>query len=189
MVYPIVLYGNAILRTVAQPITNAYPNLAPIIANMWDTMYATKGVGLAAPQIDHSIRLFVIDSDQMFRDDPALANEYPDAPGVKQIFINPKIIDAAGDLWGYEEGCLSFPYLKTIIQRQQHLTIQYQDENFVQHTASFSGITARIIFHEYDHLEGKLFIDKASPLKKKLFASRLSEIQKGKVQAFYKTTM
>jgi len=154
---------------------------------MWDTMYGSSGVGLAAPQINKDIRLFVIDTEQMFsnmEDDEK--GRYPDAPGAKQVFINAHIEELDGEEWPYNEGCLSIPKIREDITRHETVTLSYSDENFEEHTKTFRGLTARVILHEYDHLEGKLFIDYVSPLKKKLMKGKLDDISKGKVNVDYK---
>ena len=189
MILPIVAYGNPVLRQVAQDITSEYPALDKLIEDMWETMYSSSGVGLAAPQINKSIRLFVMDSAQIFNnmeDDERKESTYPDAPGIKQIFINPYIVEAGGNDWAYNEGCLSIPKIREDVNRPEQVTLKYQDRDFTEHTATFRGITARVIFHEYDHLEGKLFIDKLSLLKRKLLKRRLDDITKGNVSVDYK---
>src|SRR6478735_3676573 len=171
MILPIVAYGSPILRSVAKEIDPHYPQLDKLIEDMWETMYGSNGVGLAAPQINRDIRLFVIDSAQIFEnmDDQDRAEEtYPDDPGTKQVFINAQIIEEQGDDWAYNEGCLSIPKIREDIYRAEEVTIEFLDEHFVKHTKTYNGITARIILHEYDHIEGKLFIDHISPLKRKL---------------------
>lgn len=188
MILPIVAYGHPVLRKVAIDITPDYPNLDKLIADMWETMYASNGVGLAAPQINRDIRLFVIDTEQMFKnmeeeDEP---NSYPDAPGMKAVFINAQIVELDGKEWPYNEGCLSLPKIREDVYRQESVTLNYHDENFKSHTRTFTGITARVILHEYDHIEGKLFIDYISPLKRKLMKGRLTDISKGKISVDYK---
>ena len=154
---------------------------------MWETMYASNGVGLAAPQVNKDIRLFIIDSAQIFANqDEEDRGQYPDEPGVKQLFINANIIEMSGNEWGYNEGCLSIPKIREDIQRPSQVTIEYLDENFLQHSRIFSGITGRIIQHEYDHIEGKLFIDYLKPLKRKLLKGKLDDISKGKIKVDYK---
>ena len=187
MILPIVAYGAPILRTVCKDITPDYPGLEKLIADMWETMYASNGVGLAAPQINRDIRLFTVDSTQIFEgmDDKERA-EYEDAPGVKQVFINAHILELAGDEWAYNEGCLSIPKIREDVYREEEVTIQYVDEQFQPHTQTFSGITARVILHEYDHIDGKLFIDKLKPLKRKLLKGKLDDISKGKIRVDYK---
>lgn len=187
MILPIVAYGSEVLRKVAKDIDQNYPELSKLIEDMWETMYASSGVGLAAPQINRDIRLFVIDSAQLF----AHMNEeetlgYPDAPGQKKVFINAKIISLDGNQWSYNEGCLSIPRIRDDVYRHETVTLQYMDEQFQLHTETFNGITARVILHEYDHIEGKLFIDYMKPLKKKLIRGKLEDISKGKISVDYK---
>jgi peptide deformylase len=187
MVLPIVAYGHPVLRQVAEDIAPEYPGLEKLIADMWETMYASNGVGLAAPQINKDIRLFLIDSAQMFanmNDDEQA--EYTDAPGYKGVFINAHIVELDGKEWLYNEGCLSIPKIREDISRHETVTLQYRDENFESHINTFTGLTARIILHEYDHIEGKLFIDHISPFKRKLMRGKLTDISKGKVNVDYK---
>lgn len=187
MILPIVAYGHPVLRKVATDITPEYPNLSKLIADMWDTMYGSSGVGLAAPQINKDIRLFVIDTEQMFtnmEDDEK--GRYADAPGVKQVFINAHIEELDGEEWPYNEGCLSIPKIREDVTRYETVTLKYVDENFEEQVKTFRGLTARVILHEYDHLEGKLFIDYVSPLKKKLMKGKLDDISKGKVNVDYR---
>lgn len=189
MIFPIVAYGHPVLRKVAKDIDSGYPELEKLIADMWETMYASNGVGLAAPQIAKDIRLFVVDSQQIFsnmEEEDRKEQTYPDDPGIKQVFINAHIVEEHGDDWAYNEGCLSIPKIREDIYRAEEVTITYADEYFVQHKRTFSGITARIILHEYDHLEGKLFIDHISPLKRKLLKRKLDDISKGVVSVDYK---
>ncbi|HMC84277.1 MAG TPA: peptide deformylase [Chitinophagaceae bacterium] len=187
MVLPIVAYGTPILRTVAKEIDSDYPGLAKLIADMWETMYASNGVGLAAPQVNRDIRMFIIDSAQIFANqDEEDKGAYPDEPGVKQLFINAHVTALSGDEWPYNEGCLSIPKIREDIFRPSEVTIEYMDENFELHTKSFLGITGRIILHEYDHIEGKLFIDYLKPLKRKLLKGKLDDISKGKIKVDYK---
>jgi peptide deformylase len=187
MILPIVAYGHPILRKVAQDITPDYPDLQKLIADMWETMYNSNGVGLAAPQVNRDIRLFVMDSSQIFNNqDEEDKGKYPDEPGIKQVLINPRIKALNGDEWAYGEGCLSIPNINEDIMRREEVTLEYLDEHFEPHTATFNGITARIILHEYDHIEGKLFIDYLTPLKRKLMKSKLDDISKGKVKAKYR---
>jgi len=189
MILPIVAYGHPVLRRVAKDIDKDYPNLDKLIEDMWETMYASNGVGLAAPQINKDIRLFVMDSAQIFanRDEKDPEEEtYPDAPGIKQVFINAHIIEEHGDDWPYNEGCLSIPKIREDIQRAEEVTIEYMDENFVKHKKTFNGISGRIILHEYDHIDGKLFIDLISPLKRKLLKRKLDDITKGNITVDYK---
>ncbi|TDH28796.1 peptide deformylase [Segetibacter sp. 3557_3] len=187
MILPIVAYGAPILRKVSQDITPDYPNLQKLISDMWETMYASNGVGLAAPQINRDIRLFVIDSEQVFKNlDEEDEGKYPDDPGVKRVFINAHILETEGEQWAYNEGCLSIPKIREDVSRQESVTLQYLDEAFATYTERFTGITARIILHEYDHIDGKLFIDYIKPLKRKLLQRKLNDISKGKIKVDYK---
>ena len=189
MILPIVAYGHPVLRKVAHDIDENYPDLAKLIENMWETMYGSNGVGLAAPQVNRDIRLFVMDSAQIFAnmdEDETKEENYPDAPGIKQVFINAHIVEEIGDDWAYNEGCLSIPKIREDIYRAEEVTVKYCDENFKEHTKTFSGVTARIILHEYDHIDGKLFIDHISPLKRKLLKRKLDDISKGNVSVDYK---
>lgn len=189
MILPIVAYGAPILRVVSKDITPEYPGLPKLIEDMWETMYASNGVGLAAPQINRDIRLFVVDSAQIFanqEDDEK--GKYPDEPGIKQVFINAHIKALNGEEWAYNEGCLSIPKIREDVNRHESVTLEYVDEHFVPHTETFNGITARVILHEYDHIEGKLFIDYLKPLKRKLLKGKLDDISKGKVKVDYKMT-
>jgi len=189
MILPIVAYGHPVLRKVADDIDKDYPNLDKLIEDMWETMYASNGVGLAAPQVNKGIRLFVMDSAQIFAnmDDKEREEEpYPDSPGIKQVFINPHVVEESGDDWMYNEGCLSIPKIREDVYRAEEVTLEYLDQDFRKHTKTFDGVTARIILHEYDHLEGKLFIDYMSPLKRKLLKRKLDDISKGAVSVDYK---
>jgi peptide deformylase len=189
MIFPIVAYGHPVLREVAKDITPDYPELDKLIEDMWETMYASNGVGLAAPQINKSIRLFVVDSAQIFAnmdEEDKKEENYPDAPGIKQVFINAHIVEEAGEDWPYNEGCLSIPRIREDIYRAEEVTIEYMDEKFHQHTKTFDGVTGRIILHEYDHIDGKLFIDHLSPLKRKLLGRKLNDISKGAIRVDYK---
>jgi peptide deformylase len=189
MILPIVAYGNPILRKVGHDIDENYPNLDKLIEDMWETMYASNGVGLAAPQVGRDIRLFVMDSAQIFSNMDEKDKEeenYPDAPGIKQVFLNAHIIEEHGDDWSYNEGCLSIPKIREDIYRAEEVTLEYLDQNFKKHTRTFNGVTARIILHEYDHIDGKLFIDYLSPLKRKLLKRKLDDISKGNIKVDYK---
>jgi peptide deformylase len=187
MVFPIVAYGAAVLRKMSQDITPDYPGLKTLIEDMWETMYASNGVGLAAPQINKDIRLFVMDSMQIFENlDDDEQGIYPDAPGIKKVFINAHVVSLEGDEWIYNEGCLSIPKIREDVLRAETVTLTYMDEDFKEHTDTFNGITARVILHEYDHIEGKLFIDYLKPLRKKLLQGKLNDISKGKVKVDYK---
>jgi peptide deformylase len=187
MILPIVAYGAPVLRTVCKDITPLYPDLAKLVENMWETMYSSNGVGLAAPQINRDIRLFMIDSAQIFANqEEEDKGRYPDEPGVKQVFINAQIRELNGGEWVYNEGCLSIPKIREDIPRNEEVTLEYVDENFAPQIKTFNGITARIILHEYDHIEGKLFIDYLKPLKRKLLKGKLDDISKGKIKVDYK---
>ena len=184
---PIVAYGSPILRKICPPITADYPDLAKLLADMWETMYNSNGVGLAAPQINKAVRIFMIDSTQVFEnlEDDEL-DLYPDGPGCKSVFINAKIIKQEGKEWAYNEGCLSIPKIREDVYRSETITVEYVDENFAPHCKTFNGITARIILHEYDHIEGKLFIDYLKPLKKTMLKRKLDDISKGKINVDYR---
>jgi peptide deformylase len=184
---PIVAYGSPVLRKVAEEITPTYEGFGKLLADMWETMYNSNGVGLAAPQINKSIRVFVMDSIQIFEnDEDGDTLKFTDAPGYKAVFINPKIISLDGAPWPYNEGCLSIPKVREDVMREEAVTLQFLDENFVEHTKTFTGITARVILHEYDHLEGKLFIDYLKPLKRTLIKRKLDDISKGKIKVDYR---
>lgn len=182
MVYPVVLFGSPMLRKVSEDIEEDHPGLEKLIVDMFETMEASDGVGLAAPQIGKSIRLFIIDASPMEEDDPSLA-------GFRKVFINAQITEETGDDWGFVEGCLSIPDIREEVTRPSVVTIEYYDENFKFHKETYDGVKARIIQHEYDHLDGVLFVDKVSPLKKKLLKGKLTNISKGKVNAAYKTKL
>ena len=187
MILPIVAYGTPILRQVSKDISPDYPDLSKLIEDMWETMYSSNGVGLAAPQINRDIRLFVVDSRQVFENlEEDEKDKYPDGPGVKQVFINAHITALNGKEWAYNEGCLSIPKIREDVLRSEEVTIEFEDELFELHTATFNGISARIILHEYDHIEGKLFIDYLKPLKRKLLKGKLDDITKGKISVDYK---
>jgi len=186
MVLPIVAYGSEILRKKTADITPDYEGLQQFIADMWETMYASNGVGLAAPQVNKNLRMFVVDSEQIFRNLEEDEPTYPDDPGIKQVFINAKIEETDGELWAYNEGCLSIPKIREDISRPEAVTLSYMDERFEKHTRTFNGVTARIILHEYDHTEGKLFIDYLSPLKRRLLKRKLDDISRGAIKTDYR---
>jgi len=187
MILPIVAYGNPVLRKVAVDIDADYPDLKQLIANMWETMYASNGVGIAAPQVNKSIRLFVVDSKQIIDNlEEDEKNDYPGDEGVKEVFINARIVETNGDEWPYNEGCLSIPKVREDVYRAETVTLRYQDEHFKEHTKTFLGVTARVILHEYDHIDGILFIDHLKPLKKRMIKSKLEDISKGKIRVDYK---
>lgn len=187
MILPIVAYGSPVLRKISQDINPDYPELKKLIADMWETMYNSNGVGLAAPQINRDIRLFVMDSAQIFENQEADEKEkYPDEPGFKGVFINAHIDSVDGKKWSYNEGCLSIPRIREDIDRHETVTLHFADENFTPQQRTFNGLTARIILHEYDHIEGKLFIDYLKPLKRTLIKRKLDDISKGKVKVDYR---
>jgi peptide deformylase len=186
MILPIVAYGSPVLRNVSREIGPDYPDLHKLIADMWETMYASNGVGLAAPQVNRNVRIFVMDSEQVFANREEDDEKFPDEPGIKQVFINPTVTGLNGKEWAYNEGCLSIPKIREDVIRNEEVTIEYQDEHFNKHTKTFNGITARVILHEYDHIEGKLFIDYLKPLKRKMLKGKLDDISKGKIKVDYK---
>jgi peptide deformylase len=187
MILPVVAFGHPVLRKVCEPITPDYPELQSLIANMWDTMYHTNGVGIAAPQVNKPIRLFVMDTMQIVQDfDEEDKKLYPNEIPVKQVFINAQKISEDGKPWAYNEGCLSIPKVREDITRPARVRIKFLDENFEEHEQEFSGITARVILHEYDHIEGKLFIDYLPQLKKRLIKKKLDDISNGKVRVDYR---
>jgi peptide deformylase len=187
MVLPIVAYGNPVLRKVGAEISSGYPDLHKLIEDMWETMYNSRGVGLAAPQVDKDIRLFVMDSVQIIESlEEDEKDHYPGDLGYKGVFINAKVQDTEGEEWPYYEGCLSIPKIREDILRKERVTIHFFDENFQEHTKTFTGVTARVILHEYDHINGKLFIDYLKPLKKNLLKRKLEDISRGKVSVDYR---
>ena len=179
MVLPIYAYGHPVLKRKGDDITPDHEGLNTIIENMWETMYHAKGIGLAAPQVGLSIRLFVVDTVQM-------QEEGKEADGIKKVFINPQILKEEGKTWAYEEGCLSIPNIHADVERQEQVTLRYLDENFEEKTETYGGMNARVIQHEYDHIEGNLFIEKINPLKKRLLSRRLENIKKGLISPSYK---
>lgn len=182
MIYPIVVYGHPILRKVAAEINKDYPELNQLIADLFETMYYSEGLGLAAPQIGKSVRIFVIDGKPAAEDDPSLAE-------FKKAFINPHITERSGEILPMNEGCLSIPNLREEVMREAFVKINYYDENWQFHDEKFEGYKARIIQHEYDHLDGILFTDKISPLRRKLLKGKLTAISKGNFEADYKTIL
>ena len=182
----IVAYGDSILRKICKKITPDYPNLAQIIADMKETMYSAKGVGLAASQIGKAIRLFIVDTAHFAEDDELDEYEKIFLEKFSKVFINAKIVEETGNEWSFNEGCLSLPDIREDVLRQETITIQYLDENLNTHTDTLSGIAARVVQHEYDHTEGILFTDKLSSLKKRLLKKKLNNISKGKIEVDYK---
>ncbi len=186
MVLPIVAYGDPVLRKEALEISKDFPKLHELIENMFETMYEARGIGLAAPQVGQAIRLFIVDAT-IFEDDEDLSEEEQKfAATFKRVFINAKIIEEMGDEWAFNEGCLSIPNIREDVFRQPQIVIEYEDENFKKHKETLSGIVARIVQHEYDHIEGILFTDKLSPLKKRLIKGKLANISKGNIDVDYR---
>jgi len=179
MILPIYAYGQPVLKRMANEITSEYEKLDELIENMWETMYNAKGIGLAAPQIGKSIRLFLVDTEQM-------QDEKNDILGIKQVFINAQIVEESGSEASYEEGCLSIPDIRGDVDRLNTIVIKYFDENFEEHKKTFDGLAARVIQHEYDHIEGKLFTEKLLPLKRRLIKRKLENIKKGKIRSDYR---
>lgn len=179
MKYAVTVYGDPLLRKKAKQIKADDPKLKEIIENMWETMYYSDGVGLAAPQVGMSIRMFVIDASSG-------ADEEPELEGFKKVFINPEILETAGEEWVMNEGCLSLPEIREDVSRPDEVTIRYFDEDFVEHVETYRGFAGRVIQHEHDHLEGILFVDYLSPLRKRLLKGKLQSIAKGKVRPHYR---
>jgi peptide deformylase len=179
MILPIVAYGDPVLQQEGEEISPDYPQLKALIDNMFETMYAAHGVGLAAPQIGKSLKLFIVDASPFAEDEPDLEN-------FKKVFINPVILNEEGEEWAFNEGCLSFPDLRIDIERQETITIRYQDENFKEYEETYSGLAARVLQHEYDHVYGVVFTDRVSPIRRRMLKGRMTNISKGKIHADYK---
>ena len=179
MKYPITVYGDPLLRKKAKEIAKDFEGLNEIVENMWETMYSSDGVGLAAPQVGKSIRIFLVDASSG-------ADEEPELKDFKKVFINPEIIERGGDEWVMNEGCLSLPEIREDVKRSDYVRVKYFDENFELHEEEFTGYAGRIIQHEFDHLEGILFIDYLSPLRKRLLKSKLRDITTGKITPHYR---
>lgn len=179
MILPVYAFGQPVLKKVAEPIDKDYENLEQLLSDMWETMYNASGVGLAAPQIGRAIRLFLVDTVQVMP-------EGEEDKGIKKAFINAQILEEEGEFWDYEEGCLSIPHLRGDVSRQEKVKIKYLDENFEEHIEEYDGTNARVIQHEYDHIEGILFTEKLKPLKKRMIQRKLEAIKKGNVSADYK---
>jgi len=179
MKFPIIAYGDPVLRKKCEPVDQEYPKLGELVASMFETMYEAQGVGLAAPQIGKAIRIFVIDSEPMM-------DEEEEGTGVQQVFINAEMIAEEGEPFAYSEGCLSIPDIAGDVVRKPDITIRYINENWETVEQQFSGMTARVIQHEYDHIEGKLFTDYLKPLKKRLIKGKLDKISKGKIDTRYR---
>lgn len=186
MILPIVAYGDPVLKKKAKEIQEDYPNLKELLVNMFETMYAAHGVGLAAPQIGLPIRIFLVDTEPFSEDDELSEEDKSLLKGFKKVFINATILEETGEEWAFTEGCLSIPDIREDVFRNETITIRYWDENFTEHTETYDGLVARVIQHEYDHIEGILFTDKLSSLKKRLIKGKLSNISKGKVNADYR---
>lgn len=186
MTLPILAYGDPILRKMAKEIEKDYPKLGELISNMYETMYKASGVGLAAPQIGLPIRLFIMDTGPFGDDEDFPAEDREILRDFKRVFINAEMIEEQGRDWNFNEGCLSIPDIREDVSRKDTITIRYQDENFKEHTETFDGILARVIQHEYDHLEGILFTDKLSSLKRRLLKGKLNNISKGNIEVDYK---
>ena len=186
MILPITAYGDPVLRKKAKDINQDHPKLKELLENMWETMYNASGVGLAAPQIGLPLRIFLVDTTP-FSDDEDLSEEEQKAlNGFKKVFINAKITEESGEEWAFNEGCLSIPDIREDVSRKENIKITYLDENFNEHTEEYNGLLARVIQHEYDHIEGILFTDKLSSLKKRLLKSKLGNISKGKIRVEYR---
>ena len=186
MVLPIIAYGDPVLRKVATDISPDYPNLNTLIANMYDTMNYAYGVGLAAPQIGLPIRLFVVDTAPFADDDDLTEDERTFLSNFKKTFINAKITEETGDKWLFNEGCLSIPGVREDVSRQKQITIEFVDEQFTPQRLTLTGLAARVVQHEYDHIEGIIFTDKLSSFKKQLIKGKLTNISKGKVKVDYR---
>ncbi len=186
MILPIVAYGDPVLRQKTKEIDADYPKLDELLENMFETMYGARGIGLAAPQVAKRIRLFIIDATPFEEDEDLTEAEREYVSTFKKVFINPEIIEEEGDEWAFNEGCLSIPDINEDVFRKPQITLEYMDENFKKQKETYDGIVARIIQHEYDHIEGILFTDKLSPLKKRLIKGRLANISKGKIDVSYR---
>ena len=186
MILPIIAYGDPVLRKKAKAIDSEYPKLEELIESMYETTYNAYGVGLAAPQIGLSIRMFIVDTSPFAEDETLSDEEINELKDFKCTFINAKMLEEIGDEWAFNEGCLSIPNIREDVFRKPQIKIEYQDENFNTHVKEFSGLLARVIQHEYDHIEGVLFTDKISSLKKRLIKGKLSNISKGKINIDYR---
>ena len=186
MILPIIAYGDPVLRKVCDTIPENYPELPKLIEDMFQTMYHSNGVGIAAPQVGLAIRLFVVDTNGFSENEDLTSEEKEYLRNFKKVFINAKIIEEEGQPWAFNEGCLSIPGVTEDVARKPTLVIEYQDEHFVKHTETFTGLAARVIQHEYDHIEGILFTDHLSSFKKQLLKNKLNNISSGKVKVSYK---
>jgi peptide deformylase len=185
MILPIVAYGTPVLKKKGKDITPEYPDLDQLLVNMWETMYDAKGVGLAAPQVGIGIRVFIVDASPFAEDEELTEDEQKQLAGFKKVFINPQIKES-GEEWAFNEGCLSIPDVREDVYRQEDIEVHYFDENFQEHTEVLTGLAARVVQHEFDHVEGVLFTDKLSPLKKRLIKGKLNNIAKGNIDVDYK---
>jgi peptide deformylase len=186
MILPIVAYGDPVLKKKGSDISKDYPNLDTLLENMFETMYNAMGVGLAAPQIGLPIRLFLVDTAPFAEDEDYTEEEQIRLKSFKKVFINPKIVEEDGEEWAFTEGCLSIPDVREDVYRRPKIKVEYLDENFKKHVETYDGLIARVIQHEYDHIEGELFTDKLSTLKKRLIKGRLANISKGKIRVDYR---
>ena len=186
MTLPILAYGDPVLRKIGKDIDKDYPKLDELISNMFETMYKASGIGLAAPQIGLPIRLFIVDLEPFSEDEDFTDEEKAVFKKFKKVFINARMVDEQGKAWAFNEGCLSIPDIREDVSRKGTIVIRYQDENFEEHTDTYDGIIARVIQHEYDHIEGILFTDKLSSLKRRLLKGKLSSITKGNISVDYK---
>ncbi|MCG2459881.1 peptide deformylase [Flavobacteriaceae bacterium F89] len=186
MILPIIAYGDPVLRKVGADLEKDYPDLKGLVANMWETMYNASGVGLAAPQIGLPIRLFMVDTSAFAEDEDLSLEEQNTLRGFKKVFINAYKEEETGEEWAFNEGCLSIPEVREDVTRNDTITLRYLDENFKEHKETYKGLLARVIQHEYDHIEGILFTDKLSSFKKRLLKGRLSNISKGKIKVDYR---
>ena len=186
MILPIIGYGDPVLRKVCEPVSADAPELKQIVADMYDTMYNAHGVGLAAPQVGLPIRIFIVDTEPFGDDDDLPADEQTELKNFKRTFINAKMLNEEGEEWGFNEGCLSIPEVREDVYRHEQITIEYYDEDFNKKTETFNGLIARVIQHEYDHIEGILFTDRISSLKKRLIQKKLLGIMEGKARPDYK---
>lgn len=179
MILPIVAYGHPVLKAVAKEIDKDYPELEKLLADMWETLAYSEGVGLAAPQVNHSVRIFLVDANGFYPD-------YPEAKDFKRVFINPQLLETFGEEVPFKEGCLSLPGIYEEVLRHDGIRMRYLDESFVEHEEEFTGIRSRIIQHEYDHLEGHVHVDRIAPLRKMLLQGKLRDISEGKCEADYR---
>ena len=190
MILPIYAYGQPVLKKVAEDITPDYPGMQDLIENMWETMHQAEGVGLAAPQVGLSIRLFVVDThpqeEEEKEGEEKKEKKEPKEPPIKKVFINAQKIEENGTPWTFEEGCLSIPDVRGDVDRSEHIRLRYLDENFVEHEETFKGLNARVVQHEYDHIEGILFTEHLKPIKKQLIKRKLDKIRRGEAKADYK---